>query len=133
MHPVRVIDVELVITDSAIIRVFGGEICNDHLRIRAVLDLVLINERIAVLVSVITRNAGIGEGQVTPSQQITSLPIGTDIFISLEVDVGGEVDIFWISQDLDSHLCIGYKPVVFFTEFCLNLTHEVYVIRLNIA
>ena len=93
----------------------------------------LINERIAELVSVITWHAGIGEGPVTPSQQITSLPIGTDIFFLLEVDVGGEVDIFWINQDLDSYLCSGCKPVVVFTERCRDLTHEVYVIRWNIA
>ena len=89
MHPVCVIDVELVIADSIIfadIKVVGVKICNDHLRVR-VLDLVLINESVAVFVSVVTRNVGIGEGPVALSQHII-LPEGTGIFILIEVDVG---------------------------------------------
>ena len=114
MHPVCVIDVQLVITDSIIfadIKVVGVEICDDHLRVR-ILDLVLINELITVFVSVITRNVSVGEGPVAPSQHVI-LPEGTGIFMLIEVDVGGEVGVVCISPDLDSSLGIGYSPFVF--------------------
>ena len=114
MHPVCVIDVELVIADSNIfadIKVVGVGICYDQLRVR-VLDLVLINELIAVFVSVITWNVSIGEGPVAPSQHVI-LPEGTGIFMLIEVDVGCEVGVVCTRPDLDSSLGIGYSPFVF--------------------
>ena len=127
MHPVCVIDVELVIADSIIfadIKVVGVGICNDHLRVR-VPDLVLINQLTAVFVSVITWNVGKGEGPVAPSQHVT-LPEGTGIFWLIEVDVGCKVGaVCIISPDLDSSLGIGYRPFVFQTKHCTNLSPEV--------